>query len=370
MIFTLKTFNEFNKDASAIWQSVEKKSNYYLFQKFKWLSFWHEKVGSKLPIYPNIVAVFESHKPIAIFPFGIRKSYGARVLEFMGSSQCDYNTPLIIDEFSDHSNVKKIWNQTKKHLPKHDIILFDKMPDRINDKKNFLIKNISCDHIYNSYNAILPNTWEKYYKTIPAKVRNDSRRQIKRLTKKGNLKFKTYKNIKDYDLFVNKMIEQKRKRYKTTGAVDIFSKEAIRSFYKEIIEPFYDEKIIHLSVLQLDNEIIATHWGLTSNNRFYFIFPTYEAGKWGKYSPGRILQEELIKWSIRNKFKIFDFTIGNESYKKIWTNDVIKIFFYIKLNSIRGLLFIMVFNFLKLIKQNKSLRRFFMTVNKFLAKKT
>ena len=134
------------------------------------------------------------------------------------------------------------------------------MPDRINDKKNFLIKNISCDHIYNSYNAILPNTWEKYYKTIPAKVRNDSRRQIKRLTKKGNLKFKTYKNIKDYDLFVNKMIEQKRKRYKTTGAVDIFSKEAIRSFYKEIIKPFHGEKIIHLSVLQLDNEIIATHW--------------------------------------------------------------------------------------------------------------
>ena len=38
------------------------------------------------------------------------------------------------------------------------------------------------------------------------------------------------------------MIEQKRKRYKTTGAIDIFSKEAIRSFYKEIIKPFYDEK--------------------------------------------------------------------------------------------------------------------------------
>ena len=52
------------------------------------------------------------------------------------------------------------------------------------------------------------------------------------------------------------MIEQKRKRYETTGAIDIFSKEAIRSFYKEIIKPFYDEKIIHLSVLQLDNELL------------------------------------------------------------------------------------------------------------------
>ena len=44
------------------------------------------------------------------------------------------------------------------------------------------------------------------------------------------------------------------------------------------------------------------------------------------------MQEELIKWAIHNKFRIFDFTIGNESYKKIWTNDVIKIFFHIKLN--------------------------------------
>ena len=74
------------------------------------------------------------------------------------------------------------------------------------------------------------------------------------------------------------------------------------------------------------------------------------------------MQEELIKWAINNKFRIFDFTIGNEPYKKIWTNDVIKIFFHIKLISIRGLLFIMVFNFSKLIKQNKSLRRFFMTI--------
>ena len=115
---------------------LRKKSNYYVFQNFKWLSFWYEKVGSKLSIYPNIIAVFENHKPIAIFPFGIRKSYGARVLEFMGSSQCDYNTPLIIDEFSDHSNVKNL-ESNKKHLPKHDIILFDKMPDRINDKKTF-----------------------------------------------------------------------------------------------------------------------------------------------------------------------------------------------------------------------------------------
>ena len=92
---------------------LRKKSNYYVFQNFKWLSFWYEKVGSKLSIYPNIIAVFENHKPIAIFPFGIRKSYGARVLEFMGSSQCDYNTPLIIDEFSDHSNVKNLESNKK-----------------------------------------------------------------------------------------------------------------------------------------------------------------------------------------------------------------------------------------------------------------
>ena len=73
MTFKLKTFNEINKDASVIWESVGEKSNYYIFQNFKWLSFWYEKVGSNLSIYPNIIVVFENHKPIAIFPFGIRK---------------------------------------------------------------------------------------------------------------------------------------------------------------------------------------------------------------------------------------------------------------------------------------------------------
>ena len=46
--------------------------------------------------------------------------------------------------------------------------------------------------------------------------------------------------------------------------------------------------------------------------------PTYEGGEWVRYSTGRLLLLELIKWSIENGLKYFDFTIGGEAYKKEW----------------------------------------------------
>ena len=46
--------------------------------------------------------------------------------------------------------------------------------------------------------------------------------------------------------------------------------------------------------------------------------PTF-ATEWKSYSPGRLLLEYLIQWSIEQRLKVFDFTVGDEEYKKEWT---------------------------------------------------
>ena len=55
-----------------------------------------------------------------------------------------------------------------------------------------------------------------------------------------------------------------------------------------------------------------------------------------KFSPGRLLISLLIRWSISKKLKIFDFTLGDEAYKKDWSNDSNPLYNYIQLTSLRG----------------------------------
>ncbi|WP_283771067.1 GNAT family N-acetyltransferase [Roseococcus pinisoli] len=54
--------------------------------------------------------------------------------------------------------------------------------------------------------------------------------------------------------------------------------------------------------------------------RSWRILPTYAAGEWMRFSCGRALMKAMIEWSIAQGFRIFDLTVGDEAYKKDWTD--------------------------------------------------
>ena len=97
--------------------------------------------------------------------------------------------------------------------------------------------------------------------------------------------------------------------------------------------------------------------------------PTYDSSnQWNKYSTGRLLQEKLLEWSINEGIKEFDFTIGAESYKKIWSNNSMKIFKMIELTRVYGLLYYVILLTTFFIKKNSNTRKIFMNINKNIKK--
>ena len=71
-----------------------------------------------------------------------------------------------------------------------------------------------------------------------------------------------------------------------------------------------------------------------------------------KYSPGRLLISLLVRWSISKKLEIFDFTLGDEDYKKSWSNASSVLFNHIKLISLRGFILYILLK-IKLIYKKK-----------------
>jgi CelD/BcsL family acetyltransferase involved in cellulose biosynthesis len=82
-----------------------------------------------------------------------------------------------------------------------------------------------------------------------------------------------------------------------------------------VSERFLASGRVHISALLVGDQIVAAHWGLVCRDRFYYLMPSYEGGEWMKFSPGRLLMEELIEWCFSQGIAEFDLGVGDEPYK-------------------------------------------------------
>ncbi len=336
----LIVFRDFCAELEIFWKTLEPSSQYHVFQSYEWLKFWQKTVGEhSMGIKPWITVVLDADdQPRMIFSFGIRRHFGARVLEFLGGGQSDYQGPLIHNGWiSDISKIESAWNVTCKALPGHDVRYFIKLPAQWCTEDNPMLKIWKSTFQDNSYSTQLPKSVDEFQSRLRPKLRLDTKRQRRRLSEIGVVKFEVIDNSERCAAALDVMIEQKRQRYRETGVPDIFSDVAVQEFYRQLPKRFSNEGRIHFSVLRLDDEILASHWGAIHRDRLYFLMPTFDGGKWRPYSPGRLLLENLVEWSIQNGLKVFDFTIGGEDYKKDWCDNGMPLFEHLHVATPLGL---------------------------------
>ena len=89
----------------------------------------------------------------------------------------------------------------------------------------------------------------------------------------------------------------------------------------------------------MDNKIISAHVGYIYKNTFYHIMPTHDI-KYSKFSPGNVLLKKMIEIYLDYKdINFFNFTIGNEVYKKKWSNKNNYLYSLIIFNNFKGFIF-------------------------------
>jgi CelD/BcsL family acetyltransferase involved in cellulose biosynthesis len=69
--------------------------------------------------------------------------------------------------------------------------------------------------------------------------------------------------------------------------------------------------------------VAATNLGLIFGGRYYHILAAYDDGEVSKYGPGAAHLRELMRYAIEHGCDAFDFTIGDEPYKREWCDTVI-----------------------------------------------
>lgn len=337
----VKVFDSFEA-AEETWRLFESEAVSYAFQQYDWLSRWYRQIGVDEGGTPCLIAVWRDGQPLMFLPMGMYKTGPLKLLRFLGGEVTDYFAPILVEKNIPINDnwFSAVWSEIKAQLPSYDAARLIKLPESIEGRNNPFLQ---LSHIYysESHAATLAPDWDTYYlKQIKKKIRADSRRQRKRLAEIGEVRFVIAEDNETYVQITEAMIEHKRRRYAETGVVDWFAREGYRNFYLDTDFPRWPAGPVHACALYVGDEIVATHWGMAADKRYYFLMPTYAGGDWKRYSVGRVLLEELMQWSFNEKFELFDFSLGGEQYKKEWCDAPMALHEVLEAHSLLGQVFV------------------------------
>ncbi len=341
--------NDFDEDLNRDWKILQKKSNCTIFQDYEWIKSWKIKILENKPHSKlSFVKVYLGINLVCILPLFETKKFNIKTLSIVGKPFNDYSDIILDSQCI--ANIKKInfiiiQNIINKMTP--DLVYIENISENSN-LYHLLNSNDLITQKYKSYQLIDILKKDK----LPKKFVNDTLRQIKRLKSYGNISFKKARNYEEKKSFFEFMVLNKEKQLTETHNWNFFKNKDNYQFLKDI---FLNNNKTDLSALYIGDKIVSVHIGYKYKNLFYYLFPSYDKN-FAKYSPGNILLFYLITNFFQENGKIFDFTTGDENYKKKISNYSSSTYYFIKYFTLRGLILKSIIEFTNYIKSIKKFK--------------
>src|SRR5437588_1642298 len=278
--------------------------------------------------------------PLAVLPFG-----PWRRLTWLASDLSDYNAPILDQNYQDKLPPERfpaLWNDIVALLcsglvDRIDFVEFQKMPETIGNIRNPFLSLPVALNANGAHLTSLGSSWEEFYARRSSATRRRDRTKLRKLASYGGISFIEPKEEKEIERTLNVLFEQKSRSLAQMGARNIFAFPGYREFFLEIATNLKLRDLIHISRLNIGATVGAVNLGLTFRGCFYHVLMSYEQGEIARFGPGTAHLRELLRRAIERGYSRFDFTIGDESYKKEWCDQELKLFDYMAATSWWGI---------------------------------
>jgi len=359
------------------WRAFEKDAQCTVFQTFSWLSKWQHHVGKPAGVRPAIVMGRDAEGELLfIFPLAIQTRGLFRRLTWLGSDLCDYNGPLLSPRFTRHAeDFAQLWRDVvallrKARIARFDFIDLGKMPQTVGAQANPFLALKVLDHPCGAHVANLGENWEAYYTANrSAATRKKERKKLRQLGELGEVRFVEAQARADRAEILSTLIGQKSRWFARVGVKNIFARAGYKEFFLDAATDPAMQDIVHVSKLSVGTTAAATSVGLGFGGCYCLVLSSYHDGEHGRFGPGRVHLQELLKHAIGKGFRWFDFTVGDELYKRDWSDTEVRLYDHLGASSIRGWLAVsgirMFRRTKRLIKQTPVLWRAYSALRSF-----
>jgi CelD/BcsL family acetyltransferase involved in cellulose biosynthesis len=336
---------ELREDLASLqpeWTVFQRTAACTVFQTFEWLSKWQQHVGNLRGTRPAIVLGRDAHGVLVfILALAIETQGPIRRLTWLGSELCDYNAPLIARDFWRHvGDFAALWREAQRHLQSNPRLRFDfvdlqKMAETLGDERNPFLSLTAQRNASSAHVATLGRSWEEYYKAKrSSETRKKERKQLRRLGELGEVRFIDVSDTPEIARTIETLMQQKSKAFARMGVEDLFARPGYRAFWLDVATTL--RGVTHASRLDVGSTIAATSLGLTHRGCYYLVLSSYHDGEVMRFGPGRAHLHELLRHAIEHDIGHFDFTIGDEPYKRDWADVEVRLYDHLRAATLRG----------------------------------
>ncbi|MGI9420493.1 MAG: GNAT family N-acetyltransferase [Geminicoccaceae bacterium] len=313
-------------DAEPFWRALEQTGDAIVFQTYDWQAAWHQLIGRQQRVRPCIAIVTtDDDRPLMLLPLGIVRRGLGRALIWLGGELTDYNGPVLAADAALYLNglgIDGLWRRLRHELPAFDYVDFQRLPAEIGNQHNPFVQLSNRGNPIAGRCTRLGSSWETYHNgKRSAETRRKERKKEGKLGLHGPIEFVVAQTTAEIDRIVAALVAQKSASYQRKGVKNLFRDPAYVDFLKAFAHDHVESGLAVLAAVKVDDEIIATQWGLIYGNRFYCLVYGHDQGRFARYSPGNVLLRRLLEWCCERDIDVFDFTYGDESYKDHWCED-------------------------------------------------
>ncbi len=337
------TLHESLAAAEADWRRVEQAGDCTPFQTFAWLAAWQRHIGAPGGVKPAIVVAKRGEDILLLLPLAVERRGLTRRLSFLGQDLCDYNAPLLAADFAraiGPEGFAPLWRDACRLIQaapalRHDAIVLEKMPAAVGAQPNPMLALDVRLNPSGAYETVLGADWEAFYtaKRSSATRRRD-RTKLKKLGELGAVRFADPRDAAEIAATLETLIAQKSKSFARMGVANMFARPGYVEFFRALSAG--ETALVHLSRLDVGATWAAVNLGLTFRGCYYHILASYDDGEVSRFGPGAAHLRELLRYAIGRGLKRFDFTIGDEPYKRDWCETEQQLHDYSAAVTLRG----------------------------------
>jgi len=330
------------------WRAFEAQADGTVFQCFDWLATWQRHIGARNGVRPAIVAGRDaSGDMLFLLPLSLRAGGFARELAWLGSELCDYNMPLLAPAFAGRFAGKDflpLWAAIKQRLQSHPRLHFDyvsltKMPDMVGDQADPMLGLGVTINPSGAYLTHLAGDWEAYYAAKrSSSTRRRDRTKRKKLSEFGEVRLVNPAGDAEVLHALDTLMGQKARSFARMGVGNLFARPGHAEFYRALATAPASKNLVHVSRLDVGATPAAVNLALTFRGRYYHLLASYDDGEVSRFGPGAAHLHDLLQLAIERGFEIFDFTIGDERYKRDWCDTELRLYDHIEAATWRGAL--------------------------------
>lgn len=313
------SFDEPELNASAWNDLVWRSDTSTIFQTYEWMTSWWKVFGGGRELL--LIAVFYQDRLIGLAPLMQEFVDGTpATLAFIGEGNADYCDFLL----------------TEPRLPALQWILIT-LADRRDSWHEVRLNNLPGHSFTAKHLAELCAEIDLFSLTrarieCPALVFGDAATAAKSIQRRQSLKrplhyFRSQGQIEFIELTTQDQVlaqlepffEQHTARWRGSTTSSLFMNTRNREFYRELVARLFPTGWLVFSMVTLNGQALAYHFGFDYGHRYYWYKPSYNTD-FSKHSPGSLLLRFLLLRAVERQCVEFDFTIGNEAFKHRYSN--------------------------------------------------